>query len=213
MRNSTRKPLLVFLGVSALIHGGILGLVPVKARPADNFRNQGPRVVLVNIPLPAPPLPVSPPRPSTPPVTPAAVTEALRETAPARAPVYDGPADEQAPEETAAPFPAAAALDPALREDAISRYLAMIRGLIDKRKEYPYQSRRQEQEGMVLIRFTITRQGTLAGEPALEKKSRYERLNVAAVEAVKNAAPYPPLPGETGEDEMSFQVAVNFSLR
>jgi TonB family protein len=47
----------------------------------------------------------------------------------------------------------------------------------------------------------------------VEKKSRYERLNASALEAVKNAAPYPPLPGEVGEDEMSFQVAVAFSLR
>jgi protein TonB len=104
-------------------------------------------------------------------------------------------------------------MDPSLREDAISRYLARIRGLIDQRKEYPYQARRQEQEGAVLIRFTVTRQGALAGEPVVEKRSRYERLNASALEAVKNAAPYPPLPGEVGEDEMSFQVAVAFSLK
>jgi protein TonB len=102
--------------------------------------------------------------------------------------------------------------DPALREDAISRYLSRLRDLIDRRKEYPYQARRQEQEGTVLIRFTVTRQGALAGEPVLEKKSRYERLNASAVEAVKKAAPYPPFPGEIGEDELNVQVAVSFSL-
>jgi protein TonB len=89
----------------------------------------------------------------------------------------------------------------------------MIRGLIDRHKEYPYQARRQEQEGTVQVRFTLTRQGTLAGEPALEKKSRHGRLNAAALEAVKNAVPYPPFPAEIADEEMILQVAVNFSLQ
>jgi protein TonB len=99
-----------------------------------------------------------------------------------------------------------------LRENAAGRYLALIRSLIDRRKEYPYQARRQGQEGSVLVRFTLTRQGSLAGEPALEKKSRHGRLNASAIEAVKSAAPYPPFPAEIADEEISLQVAVNFSL-
>jgi protein TonB len=142
---------------------------------------------------------------------PETISEAPRETAP----VYEEPAEEQPPEESgfSGPPVSPAEVDPAIREDAISRYLAVIRGLIDQRKEYPYQARRQEQEGTILIRFTVTRQGTLAGEPELEKKSRYERLNASAIKAVKNAVPYPPFPGEISEAEMSFQVAVSFSLK
>jgi protein TonB len=99
------------------------------------------------------------------------------------------------------------------REEVLSRYAGLIRSLIDREKAYPYQARRQEQEGTVEIRFTLSRQGSLVGEPALEKKSRYERLNASALEAVKNAAPYPPFPREIGEEEMSFRIAVAFSLR
>jgi protein TonB len=198
--------------MSALIHGGILGLAPVKARPADQFLEQGPHTALVDISLPAPPRQASPPRPA-PSETPApAVPEAPAENPPETAPEYDGPVEEQAQGETGGPV-AAAAVDPALRENAVGRYLAMIRGLIDRRKEYPYQARRQEQEGTVVVRFTLTRQGLLAGEPLPEKRSRHERLNAAAVEAVKNAAPYPPFPPEITGSEMSLQVAVTFSLR
>jgi protein TonB len=99
------------------------------------------------------------------------------------------------------------------REEILSRYARRVRSLIDQEKTYPYQARRQEQEGTVEIRFTLSRQGSLIGEPALEKKSRYERLNASALAAVKNAAPYPPFPGEIGEEEMSFQVTVAFSLK
>jgi protein TonB len=137
-----------------------------------------------------------------------------------RAPEYDGPAAEENRGDTVslgetgtpgppAPVPAA---DPVRRENVAGRYLALIRSLIDRRKEYPYQARRQEQEGTVLVRFTLTRQGSLAGEPALEKKSRHGRLNNSAIEAVKNAAPYPPFPAEIADEEMSLQGAVNYSL-
>jgi protein TonB len=122
------------------------------------------------------------------------------EESPARTPALQPPAPYRPP-----PAP--------VREEILSRYAGLIRSLIDQEKTYPYQARRQEQEGTVLIRFTLSRQGSLVGEPALEKKSRYERLNASALEAVKNAAPYPPFPGEIGEEEMSFQVAVAFSLR
>ncbi|MDR2619248.1 MAG: TonB family protein [Treponema sp.] len=101
---------------------------------------------------------------------------------------------------------------PELREEAINRYAAMIRGLIDRHKEYPYQARRQDQEGSVQLRFTLSRQGVLSGEPVMERQSRYRLLNESALEAVKNAAPFPPFPEEIGEAEMSFQVVVSFSL-
>ncbi|MDR2258486.1 MAG: TonB family protein [Treponema sp.] len=215
MKKRAPKPLFFFLGASALIHGGILWLAPAWARPADSFRNQEPRLTLVDIPLPSPPQRASPqpapPQAPVPPPSPETITEAPRETAP----VYEEPAETQPPEANgfSGPPVSPAAVDPSLRENAISRYLAAIRSLIDQRKEYPYQARRQEQEGTILIRFTVTRQGTLAGEPVLEKKSRHARLNTSAIEAVKKAAPYPPFPGEIGEDEMSFQVAVSFSLK
>jgi protein TonB len=202
------KALPCFLGLSMLIHGGLLWMAPAGARPADLFRDQGPRIALVNISLPAPAQEASPPRPA-PSETP--VPKVPREIPPEPSPAPEGPAGEQSPEEPAAPG-SLVYTNPALKEDAISRYLAMIRGLVDRRKEYPYQARRQEQEGTVLVCFTITRRGTLAGEPALERKSRHERLNASAIAAVKNAAPYPPFPGEIDDAEMSFQVAVSFSL-
>jgi protein TonB len=140
------------------------------------------------------------------------------ETPQERAPEYDGfVADESQGKtpssgEAGPPGPPVPVADPIRRENAAGRYLTLIRSLIDRRKEYPYQARRQEQEGTVLVRFTLTRQGSLTGEPALEKKSRHGRLNASAIEAVKNAAPYPPFPVEITDEEMSLQVAVNFSL-
>lgn len=175
-------------------------------------------------PSPArPPRPEPPPSPPRPPPEPAPVElppEFPPEVPPPQAaeaveygpqnsaflPVEEGPASPVPPEEPYRP-------PGPVREEILSHYAGLIRSLIDREKSYPYQSRRQEQEGTVEIRFTLSRQGSLVGEPALEKKSRYERLNASALAAVRNAAPYPPFPGEIGEEEMSFQVTVAFSLK
>jgi protein TonB len=218
------RPLLFFLGLSALVHGGFLWLAPAQARPATVFREQRPRIALADLSLPAPPRQASPPQPgpapAASPVAASPVAEASVEAPREAVSEYDGPAEEQTRETAAfsgetglSPVLSPAAADPALRENAAGRYLAMIRSLIDRCKEYPYQARRQEQEGTVLVRFTITRQGMLLGEPSLEKKSRHGRLNASALEAVKNAAPYPPFPVEITDNTMSLQMAVNFSLK
>jgi outer membrane biosynthesis protein TonB len=46
----------------------------------------------------------------------------------------------------------------------------------------------------------------------MSRKSRYERLNASALEAVKNASPYPPFPPEIPAEELIFSVTLSFSL-
>jgi protein TonB len=158
---------------------------------------------------PAAPTPQAVPLPQTPPpvqeTTPAPETERPAST------VTENFSGLQA-EPTGYASVSASFVRPDLREAAINRYAMTIRGLIDRRKEYPYQARRQDQEGSVQLRFTLSRQGALSGEPVLEKQSRYRLLNESAIAAIKNAAPFPPFPEEIMEEEMSFQVVVSFSL-
>jgi protein TonB len=221
MRTRNLNPLFFTLSLSVFIHGGVLWLVsegPRQIRPDKNH------ALPVSI-LPAVPPPESPPLTAPPEIPPP-----IRETvAPAEAAL---PAETAAPAaeaavstETPLPSPEAPSgqqglsvpvsapfIRPELREDAVNRYAAMIRSLIDKRKEYPYQARRQDQEGSVQIRFTLSRRGALTGDPVAEKNSRHRLFNESALKAVKDAAPYPPFPEEIADEEMSFQVTVSFSL-
>jgi protein TonB len=105
-----------------------------------------------------------------------------------------------------------AAAEPPDRGELLLQYEGMIRLLIDRHKEYPYQARRQDQEGRVGVRFVLSRRGELVGEPVLDKKSRYRLLNASALEAVKRAIPYPPFPPEFPEEELVFSVTLAFSL-
>ena len=95
----------------------------------------------------------------------------------------------------------------------LNAYTAGIRNLIDKRKKYPNEARQRRQEGGVCVRFTLRRDGTLAGEPELENPSRYSRLNTAAINAVRTAVPFPPFPQEISAETMPFLITINFSMR
>jgi protein TonB len=227
MRIRNPNPLFLALSLSALIHG--LCLVSAGSRPVLPDKD---RAVMVNI------LPAALPPERTPAVV---LPETPRAEIPPTVTENAAPAEEAAPTEEAVAPPAENAIfsaetlraessfrlsseqqesspvspsfvRPAIREDAIARYAAMIHDLIDRRKTYPYQARRQDQHGTVQLRFTLSRRGVLKGDPVMEKSSRYRLLNESALEAVKNAAPYPPFPEEIPEQEMSFQVTVSFSL-
>jgi protein TonB len=105
------------------------------------------------------------------------------------------------------------AYSPQEAESALADYAGRIRSRIDKNKEYPYQARRQEQEGVVRVRFTLAKNGFLSGDPVLAESCRHARLNAAAIEAVRKAQPYPPFPPQLRDETMSFTIDVVFSLK
>jgi protein TonB len=101
----------------------------------------------------------------------------------------------------------------ALRDSLLARYAGTLHRRINSRKEYPVQARRQRQTGTVKVRFILSRQGLLAGEPLLETRSPHERLNESALQAVRRAAPFPAFPSGIQDSEMTFLIEISFSLR
>jgi protein TonB len=203
------KLFLIMLGAAAFLHGGALFLVPgFSRRDLRETRDQKPSIELQFSPaaLPAPPAqePVKRPPPEPAP-EPRVVSERVETKAAEER-------TESAPALTEAAAPPEAGSDPQAWQEQLFRYQEIIRSMIDRRKEYPYQARRQEQEGKVEVRFVLSRQGNLIGEPSLGKKSRHDRLNSSALAAVKNAAPYPPFPSELPAEDLSFSVLLSFSL-
>jgi TonB family protein len=219
MMNTSRHVFICALFFSAIFHGAVFLLISgIPAKPINSEPESVATIInLFNldflepeIPLPELPLPTaddsSPEENAVP-----EVADIIPDQVVATAPSQTGTSD--APPVTDIPAASTPALDPSRREDAINRYAGKVRSLIDSCKEYPYQSRRQEQEGTVIVRFVLTRNGLLEGAPSLERKCRYERLNASALEAVRKAVPYPPFPLEMPDEKLSFSVAVVFSLR
>lgn len=103
--------------------------------------------------------------------------------------------------------PVLPAPDPALEEG----YRARIRQTIDAHKHYPRLARRLGHEGRVVVAFTIEADGRLAGVRVVES-SGSELLDEAALEAVREAAPFPPFPSGISRKQWSFTLPLSFTL-
>lgn len=233
MKNRNNKSFAVTLCAAALLHAGALAVVPDISRRIEDKPAKAPVQVSLSFPREAAALPPPPPEPqqaeakeprmpepaplSKPPEDPGepdSVQEAAQERGSPAVPDSAGEARGFSAEPAAAVTETAAGgtFDPKARANLLLRYEASIRLLIDTHKEYPYQARRQDQEGTVEISFVLSRQGQLLEEPVLGKKTRYRLLNNAALEAVTKAVPYPPFPPEFPEEKMAFSITLAFSL-
>jgi protein TonB len=101
--------------------------------------------------------------------------------------------------------------DSVLMESVADNYMEMIRLRIERFKKYPHLARTKHMEGMATLRFTITRGGKLKGSE-LVRSTRYKILDRAALKAVRDAAPFPPLPESISESELTLEIAIVFEL-
>ncbi|AEF83799.1 putative TonB-dependent receptor [Treponema primitia ZAS-2] len=224
MKKRSPARLIIMISVSVLLHAGFIASVsgvlqspPLMALPRDQKT-----LSLVNLSLiPGDAPAIQPPRPplSSPAVklpelppeqdTAGIPVESPEPELPSGPAVVEGYSIVEAPEVISG---TPVVHDPSRRQEAISLYFGNLRSRIDGHKHYPYQARQRNQEGTVQVSFVVSRPGRLVGEPALEKKCRYASLNTAALEAVRDAAPYPPFPPDILEPELNFSVAITFSL-
>lgn len=94
---------------------------------------------------------------------------------------------------------------------SVDAYLSRVRAEIARRQIYPPSSLLQKEEGVVEIRITLSRTGSLI-DAELERGSPHRRLNLAALKAVHDSAPFPPFPDEVEKESWTLQLPVRFSL-
>ena len=92
-----------------------------------------------------------------------------------------------------------------------SSYLEMVRLKIEQHKSYPDMAKVRQIEGSVTIRFVITPEG---GVRAVEiaKTSRHMVLDTAALNAVKDSAPFPRPPRHLFKGEIPLELTIVFEL-
>ena len=90
-------------------------------------------------------------------------------------------------------------------------YLEMVKLRIEQHKVYPESVRSRQIEGRVTVQFVI---GTDGGVVLVQivRRSRSKGLNRAALDAVKNAAPFPVPPKHLFRDPIRLTVTVVFEL-
>jgi TonB family protein len=86
-----------------------------------------------------------------------------------------------------------------------------IWGKIANEKYYPRAARKRGYEGAPVVEFTIGENGKLLNL-SLAKPSSYKTLDEAALKAVKNAGPYPDIPGPLNLKSINFKLPITFIL-
>jgi len=91
-------------------------------------------------------------------------------------------------------------------------YFDMVRLKIESRKQYPREAREHQIQGRVKVRFVITTDGQISSL-RLAKSSTHNTLDRAALAAVENAMPFPPLPANLFDGEkVTVEITVIFEL-
>lgn len=90
-------------------------------------------------------------------------------------------------------------------------YLAILKEMIERSKEYPLMARRGGMEGTVRIRCALGRNGDLQ-DAAVIKPSGYTILDKAALRAVRSAGRFPRVPSEIRGEAFSFVAPITFRL-
>ncbi len=90
-------------------------------------------------------------------------------------------------------------------------YLDLVRMRIESKKEYPGSARKENREGRVTLRFTIISDGK-PDRVRIWRSSEDRRLDRAALQAVRDAAPFPPPPGRFFQADVPVELTIVFEL-
>lgn len=90
-------------------------------------------------------------------------------------------------------------------------YLAKVRKTIEQHKKYPKMAKRMKQQGVVYVKFTINKDGSLR-HISLAKKCPYKKLNDAAINTLKRIGAFAPIPKELNKRYLSLTVPINYKI-
>lgn len=97
------------------------------------------------------------------------------------------------------------------QNEMFAAYQKMIVGLTFKNTEYPDRAYEFKQQGKVIIKVVINREGKVL-DIIEESLSKYGQLNRAAVKAVKKTSPYPKLPSNLIAKEITVTLPFTFKI-
>jgi protein TonB len=90
-------------------------------------------------------------------------------------------------------------------------YLEMVKLRIESHKKYPKAAKNARVEGRVAIRFILAADGSVR-DVTISKGARSEDLNAAALDAVRQAAPFPRPPANLFRGDLALELTIVFEL-
>ncbi len=101
-------------------------------------------------------------------------------------------------------------IDPA--QEAMLRYQDMVKQRIEEVRRYPSWAKRQGIEGVVHLSFVVLSNG-LSRDIKIVRSSGTKILDEEAVQTIKRANPFPPIPNEIGTSSVQMEVSIIFTLQ
>jgi len=92
-----------------------------------------------------------------------------------------------------------------------NEYLLKLKRIIEKNKVYPKSAKRLNQTGKVYLNFTIAKNGNIQNISIIEK-SKYKRLNKAAMEIINKIKQFEPIPEELHKSSWNITVPVLYQI-
>ena len=90
-------------------------------------------------------------------------------------------------------------------------YLDMLRLKIESRKHYPESAKNRGIEGRVTVHFVLKTDGSIQ-DVTIAKGSKSRDLNLAAMAAIQNAAPFPRPPANLFKHDLPLELTIAFEL-
>ena len=90
-------------------------------------------------------------------------------------------------------------------------YLDMVKLKIESRKRYPQSARTRRIEGRVKVSFILASDGSVR-DVTISRGARDSELNIAALNAVRDAAPFPRPPSNLFKGDLSLDLVLVFEL-
>ena len=87
-----------------------------------------------------------------------------------------------------------------------------VRQQIARAKNYPSSARKKGQEGKAFLKFKLDKDGSVANL-SIVQSSGHNLLDEAAIRAIKEAAPYPPIPDELNRSYALLKLPISFILK
>lgn len=95
---------------------------------------------------------------------------------------------------------------------AVSSYFARIQAHLLRHRVYPPEARASGVTGVAQVIFSLSRDGRVLSV-SLARGSGHRVLDQAALDMVRRAAPYPPIPSEIAASRLEMGAPVRFDLR
>ncbi|MCP5143517.1 MAG: energy transducer TonB [Gammaproteobacteria bacterium] len=105
----------------------------------------------------------------------------------------------------------ATASDKPVPQRHLRKYIATLAAWIDKHKRYPGELKKQHIQGVVTVRFTVRRDGSLLRNE-VDRSSGYAQLDEAALATLRACDPFPAFPRQIDRDELNIAVPIEYAL-